>query len=85
MPDIVEDKPIPETKLPYSDKVEEIYNAVDDVFVSKLNDTKPSFTEIEIVLMLLRAKYEEEKVKAYLKYFMDEEVPKKEDTSNMYK
>ncbi len=72
-------------ELPYSKKVDEIYNAVDEVFVEKLNEVKPSFTEIEIVMMLLRAKFDEEKTKAYLKYFIDEEMPKKEDNSDMYR
>ena len=72
-------------ELPYSKKVDEIYNAVDEIFVEKLNEVKPSFTEIEIVMMLLRVKFDEEKTKAYLKYFIEEEVPKKEDNSDMYK
>ena len=56
-------------ELPYSKKVDEIYNAVDEIFVEKLNEVKPSFTEIEIVMMLLRVKFDEEKNKGISKIF----------------
>ena len=74
-----------EDPLPYSKKIDDIYTAVDSAFIDALNKEKPSFTEIEIVMMLLRVKFDEEKTKAYLKYFIEEEVPKKEDNSDMYK
>ena len=75
-----------EDPLPYSKKVDDIYTAVDSAFIDALNKEKPSFTEIEIVMMLLRTKFDEEKLKAYLTFWSDKsESPDKPDDTNMYK
>ena len=75
-----------EDTLPYSKKVDDIYTAVDSAFIDALNKEKPSFTEIEIVMMLLRTKFDEEKLKAYLTFWSDKsESPDKPDDTNMYK
>jgi hypothetical protein len=72
--------------LPYSKKIDDIYTAVDSAFIDALNKEKPSFTEIEIVMMLLKNKFDEEKLKAYLTYWSDtSETPDKPDDTNMYK
>ena len=72
--------------LPYSKKIDDIYTAVDSAFIDALNKEKPSFTEIEIVMMLLKNKFDEEKLKAYLTYWSDKsETPEKPDDTNMYK
>ena len=68
---------------PYSKKVEEVYNAVDEVFVDKLNEYNLSFTEIGIVLMLLNDKFDQEKVKAFLTYYSSE--TEKKDDGQIYK
>ena len=75
-----EDKKDP---LPYSKKIDDIYTAVDSAFIDALNKEKPSFTEIEIVMMLLKNKFDEEKLKAYLTYWQD--TAEKPDDTNMYK
>ena len=72
-----------EQPLPYSKKIDDIYMAVDSAFIDALNKEKPSFTEIEIVMMLLKNKFDEEKLKAYLTYWSDTE--QKPDDTNMYK
>ena len=46
-----------EQPLPYSKKIDDIYMAVDSAFIDALNKEKPSFTEIEIVMMLLKNKF----------------------------
>ena len=79
-----EDKP--DVELPYSKKVDDIYTVVDSAFIDALNKEKPSFTEIEIVMMLLKNKFEEEKLKAYMSYWSDKgDTPEKPDDTNMYK
>ena len=75
-----------EEVLPYSKKIDDIYTAVDSAFIDALNKEKPTFTEIEIVMMLLKNKFDEEKLKAYLTYWRDNtETPDKPDDTNMYK
>ena len=75
-----------EEALPYSKKIDDIYTAVDSAFIDALNKESPTFTEIEIVMMLLKNKFDEEKLKAYLTYWQDKsESPVKPDDTNMYK
>ena len=75
-----------EEVLPYSKKIDDIYTAVDSAFIDALNKEKPTFTEIEIVMMLLKNKFDEEKLKAYLTYCQDKsESPVQPDDTNLFK
>lgn len=62
-------------KLP--EKIEYVFEKMDEVFVEALNEKNLSFTEIEIVLLLLKEKIEQEKMKGYILWF--NQVQQKQD------
>lgn len=54
---------------PLPDKIEYAFSKMDETFVKVMNEKNLSFTQIEIVLLLLKEKIEQEKMKGYILWY----------------
>lgn len=55
-----------------TEKIEKVFDIVDDVFVDALNEYEPTFEEIHIILWRINRKIEEQELQLYYKYFNEE-------------
>lgn len=74
---------MPDDKL-HPDKIDAVFEEVDKTLIDAINKYDISFIEIDVVLLMLTEKVNQQKTRAYIEYMQSEELPKK-DASDIYR
>lgn len=74
-----------EVRQPRWDKVEKLYDAVDESLVKIIEEEDLNFIEISIAMMMINSKLDQQKMSAYL--LLENQLKSEENvkSSNMYK